>query len=467
MRSGWHLRRREVPSHARVVVKPGQWVGEDDPVATIDYEPGRLTRVPVAVQLAVAPHRVNDHVLRPTGRRVRSGEVLAAAVCLGHPMVSLAPADGQVTMVSRRLGYVYVREALGLVGTGAPPVTADVFPDLALPKAVLRQCLLVNEGDEVRFGQALASSNAIRLWKQTFAAGKAAKSGESCVAPVSGLVERIDLDRRTITIRPKETASFVVAGIPGRVTAVTQDGVDIAVHGPRFVGAYGTGGEAVGPLSLDDRPENGAVWVRCGRVTLAELQAAREAGVLAVWAASATYEDLHLFLGGRRLGTVSRAGAGPVVVVSEGFGDFRLPPGTTEVLRGLRGRRALVDGATQLRAGAIRPEMIVFDEDATGEDSVDRRDDAVVEGSSADDWPTPGTEPIIAGDEVRCFSGKNLGRTGRVVAPPRPGRLESGLQTLLVEVAWAGGGRDVVASRNLSRLATEDEGGGQGHDRDA
>ncbi len=466
MRSGYHQRRREVPAHARVVVEPGRWMGEDDPVAVIDYEPGRLTRIPAATQLAVAPDRVSDHVLRPTWTRMRAGEVLAAAVCLGHPVVSRAPADGHVTMVSRRLGYVYVREALGLVGAGAPPVTVDVFPDMSLPKPVLHECLLVREGDEVRFGQALASANAIRLWKQTFAAGKAAKSGESCVAPVGGLVERIDLDRRTITIRPKETASFIAAGVPGRVTAVNQDGIDIAVHGLRFVGAYGTGGEAVGPLSLNDRPESGTVWVRSGRVTMDELVAARDCGVVAVWAASVTYEDLRSFLGDRPLGTVSRAGAGPVAVVSEGFGEFRLSPTVTEALRGLRGRRTLVDGATQLRAGAIRPEMIVIDEEAD-KGAMAGRDSSVVKSSSADDWPTPGTEPIVAGDKVRCFSGKNLGLTGRAIAPPRQGQLESGLKTLLVEVVWADGGHDVVAARNLARLAPAAERGGQGHGRDS
>ena len=474
MRPGWHPRRREVPAHARVVVEPGQWVGERDPVAVVDYEPGRLSRIPVAAQLAVAPDRIAEHVLRPTGTRIRAGEVLAAAVCLGHPMVSRAPADGHVTMVSRRLGYVYVREALGLVEAGAPLVTVEVFPDLGLPKPVLRECLLVREGDEVRFGQALASLNAIRLWKQTFSAGKSAKAGDSCVAPVHGQVERVDLDRRTITIRPKVTAAFIAAGVPGRVTAVTQDGVDIAVRGLRFVGAYGTGGEAVGPLCLDERPERGTAWIRTGRVTIGDLNAAWDAGALAVWAASATYEDLRSFLGGRPLGTVSRAGPGPVVVISEGFGDFHLPPAVAEALRGLHGRRAIVDGTTQLRAGAIRPEMIVIDEDGTAVGDGDAGgmnagmsgDSTGAGGTAGDDWPTPGTAPIVAGDEVRCFAGRNLGRTGRAVDMPRQGYLESGLQTLLVEVAWADGGRDMVAVRNLARLvaATERGGRGDGHD---
>lgn len=460
MKPAWHPRRREVPSHARIVVEPGQLVSEDDPVAVIDYEPGRLTRIPAATQLSVAPDRINNHVLRPTGTRVRAGEVLAAAVCLGHPMVSRAPADGHVTMVSRRLGYVYVREALGLIKPGAPPVAVEVFPDLTLPKPVMRDCLLVREGDEVRFGQALASSNAIRLWKQTFAAGKTARSGESCVAPVGGLVERIDLDRRTITIRPKETASFIAAGIPGRVTAVKQDGIDIAVHGLRFVGAYGTGGEAVGPLSLDDRPGSGTVWVRFGRVTIDELNAARAADTCAVWAASATYEDLRSFLGDRPLGTVSRVGPGPTVVIGESFGDLVLPPAVTEELHALDGRRALVDGSTQLRAGAIRPEMVVIDEVGAQGEAMEAAADLAAQGGSDDDWPPPGAEPIAARDEVRCFAGRNLGRTGRAATTPREGKLESGLQTHLVDVVWDDGTLDTVATRNLARLKPQIARGG-------
>ncbi len=463
MKPGWHPRRREVPAHARVVAQPGQWVGEDDPVAVVDYVPGRLTRVPAAGQVAVTPELLAERVLRPPGTHVRPGDALAAAVCLGHPMVSRAPAEGHVAMVSRHLGFIYVREALPVVGAGTPPATVDVFPDLGLPKPVLRECLLVREGDEVQFGQALASLNAIRLWKQAFAPGKA---GTSCVAQVNGWVEAIDLDRRTITIRPKETAAFIAAGVPGRVTGVSREGVDIAVRGVRFVGAYGTGGEAVGPLCLGERPEPGTVWARPERVTIGDLTAARDAGVLAVWAASATYEDLRLFLGDRPMGTVSRAGPGPIVVISRGFGDFRLPPAVSEALSGLRGRRALVDGATQLRAGAIRPEMIVVEED--GVEAGNGEGLVGADSGAGSDWPTPGTEPVAAGDHVRCFAGRNLGRTGRAVAAPFHGRLESGLETWLVEVAWSDGGRDAVAARNLARLAPEaPQMGGREHGRDA
>ncbi|MHB8927771.1 MAG: hypothetical protein ACYC9Q_08960 [Bacillota bacterium] len=393
---------------------------------------------------------------------MRAGDVLAAAVCLGHPRVARSPADGHVTMVSRRLGYVYIREALAPVGADAPPVTVPVFPDLVLPKPIMSDCLLVREGDEVRFGQALASSNAIRLWKQTFSLGRTAKE-ESCVAPVGGTVERTDFDSRTITIQPKETTSFVAAGVPGRVTAVNQDSIDLAVHGLRFVGAYGTGGEVMGPLSLDDRPSGGTVWVRFGRVTIEELDAARSAGALAIWAASAAYEDLRSFVGDRPLGAVSRVGPGPVVIISEGFGDFRLPSAVADELRALGGRRALVDGTTHLRAGAIRPEMIIFEEGDEGGPVEDRRDERAGKDRPSDDWPTPGAQPIAVGDEVRCFAGLNLGRTGRVARMPMLGRLESGLSTMVADVDWVDGEHSTVAARNLARLAPAVKRGGR-HD---
>lgn len=54
------------------------------------------------------------------------------------------------------------------------------------------------------------------------------------------------------------------------------------------------------------------------------------------------------------------------VVVTEGFGGIRMAARTFGLLRSLQGRTASINGATQIRAGVIRPEVIVSLDDAAG-----------------------------------------------------------------------------------------------------
>ena len=47
------------------------------------------------------------------------------------------------------------------------------------------------------------------------------------------------------------------------------------------------------------------------------------------------------------------------LVITEGFGTIAMARRTFELLRSLAGRSASINGATQIRAGVIRPEVIV------------------------------------------------------------------------------------------------------------
>ena len=47
------------------------------------------------------------------------------------------------------------------------------------------------------------------------------------------------------------------------------------------------------------------------------------------------------------------------IVVTEGFGELAMAERTFDLLRSVEGKLASVNGATQIRAGVIRPEVIV------------------------------------------------------------------------------------------------------------
>ena len=50
---------------------------------------------------------------------------------------------------------------------------------------------------------------------------------------------------------------------------------------------------------------------------------------------------------------------GLTVVVTEGFGRMTIASRTFALLEKFRGRRVSVNGATQIRAGVMRPEIVI------------------------------------------------------------------------------------------------------------
>ena len=50
---------------------------------------------------------------------------------------------------------------------------------------------------------------------------------------------------------------------------------------------------------------------------------------------------------------------GTTLIITEGFGDMNMSPRTFELLNEFEGYMASINGATQIRAGVIRPEIII------------------------------------------------------------------------------------------------------------
>ena len=89
------------------------------------------------------------------------------------------------------------------------------------------------------------------------------------------------------------------------------------------------------------------------------------------------------------------------LILTEGFGELPMARRTWDLLRSLEGRLASVNGATQIRAGVIRPEVIVTREDGQ-ESAAEARAEQVLE----------------IGSRVRVIRAPHFGVLGRVTALP-------------------------------------------------
>jgi hypothetical protein len=246
--------------------------------------------------------------------------------------------------------------------------------------------------------------------------------------------------------RPVEIAAYVDGTV---VDIKAREGVTVETRGAYVQGIFGIGGETYGELVmgvesatevLDERniraEFHNKVVVGGSLFTAAAFKRAREVGVRGVIVGGFHDSDLKDILG-YDLG-VAITGAeqlGITLVMTEGFGKITMADKTFGLLRGRVGQKASISGATQIRAGVIRPEVII--PSATGHAEEKRGGEA-------------GTQ---LGDPVRCIREPYFGQLGRVKRLiPELQQVQSETWVRVLEVEFADGKVATVPRANIEMI---------------
>lgn len=268
-------------------------------------------------------------------------------------------------------------------------------------------------------------------------------------SPSDGTIEFFAEATGHIGLREPPRELTVPAYIDGRIRAIHEGkSVEIETSGTFIQGIFGIGGERSGiVLPLDEPPTErisvrhleklapqlaGAVLVGGMRFDVSALRFAAEHGCVGIVTGSIDSETLDEFLGDRI--TVSVTGDEDIslsLIITEGFGELPISERILELLRKKKGQRVSLNGATQVRAGAVRPELIVPDmsQDSTQE-------------SAADDAPK-----LQVGSDVRCTRVPFFGERGKIVRLPSELRkVASGVEVRVAEVEL-GNKRVVIVPR--------------------
>lgn len=360
--------RRPISRGARILAQPGQAVGPDTPVAALELDTGPLRRLNCARRLSCRPDEIGQHLVVAVGDQVSEGQALAVRALFETPVVVPAPVNGRVALVSTHLGFAYLREVPPATDE---PVRLDLAELLQEPAAGCSRWLRVGLGDRLCRGQVVATRS-WGIWKRHI------------TSPVSGIVTDISGDGARVVIEPLPNQAEVRALLPGRVVDA-EPGRQVRVEGDgwRVEGKFGVGGPVWGRLAdltgtafatsagqLGPVPEVAGLAVLLGAPPkAADLRRLRAAGARAVITPRMDQGELASFVGAElRLGiTTGTAQSDLAVVLLEGFADrdeasrVGQDPGGTpmDLLRVHAGRLVYVDGRTQVRAGARRPEVIV------------------------------------------------------------------------------------------------------------
>ena len=277
-----------------------------------------------------------------------------------------------------------------------------------------------------------------------------------CRAPTGGTIESASAVTGLVLLREPPTPVDVTAYIDGVVArTIPGEGVVMRAEGAFVQGIFGVGGERSGRLLLavaspDEEltaprlPQDvhGRILVGGSRVTGEALRLAAERGARGVISGSVRDADLAAFLG-YDLG-VAITGQEEVeltLVVTEGFGTLAMAERTFALLSARDGMRASVNGATQIRAGVIRPEIIVPDPAGA---------DPGRENSGRGAAPAG---RLAVGSRVRAIREPWFGRTGEVIdLPEAPRAIETEAVVRVVTVRLLDGSTITVPRANVEMI---------------
>jgi hypothetical protein len=324
-----------------------------------------------------------------------------------------------------------------------PVTTVRVAERLGVEPRELSKYLLKQVDDEVQAGEIIAE-------RKSFFGLFTSR----VTSPITGTIDFISEATGNIGIRHLPTPVEVTAYLRGLVVDVLpEEGAVVATRGVFVQGIFGLSGERHGQIALlADSPDEVVSDTKVsdehkGKVLIAGalahwrlMEAAKQVGAVALVTGGVLDTDIKKLLG-YDIG-VAITGHEPLpftLIVTEGFGEIAMAKRTFELLASQEGREASVNGATQIRAGVIRPEVVVPKDGAlTLEDLEEPKESGFAAGE------------LNIGTPIRLIRAPYFGALGRVVAlPPEPQEIETETKTRVLEAELVTGERVIVPRANV------------------
>ena len=349
------------------------------------------------------------------------------------------PLKGEV--MAKQGDRVKAKDVVARTDLPGKVIMVNVVNKLAISPAEVVGAMQKQVGDKVERDEVMAMSTSFfGLFQQR------------CQSPITGSVESISSVTGQVVLREPPIPVEVSAYIDGVIDEVMpEEGVVVKTQATFIQGIFGIGGEVVAPLKVvatspdqilgpDDLDEDceGKIVVAGSLITNPLIRRALELKVAGLIAAGMDDKDLKDFLGyDLGVAITGNEKKGISFVITEGFGKIDMAAKTFELLSSNDGMKASINGATQIRAGVIRPEIIIPWEVEEYEE--EKRD--YEEGA------------LLVDGVVRIIRAPHFGSLAKVVALPvglHP--LESESKARVLEVELDTGERLILPRANVELI---------------
>jgi hypothetical protein len=244
-----------------------------------------------------------------------------------------------------------------------PVEPVNVANILGVPPEDVAEAMIKKRGDQVEKGEEIAKSKSFFGLFTSVAKAK-----------ITGTIENVSRVTGQVLLRGAPMPVEVKAYLEGEVTEVFKnEGVAVTTWGAFVQGIFGIGGEVHGPIKVISRSVTdiltekeiddsckGCVLVGGALVTSGGIKKAISMGAVGIVVGGLDAKDLRDFLGyDLGVAITGKEEKGITLVVTDGFGEIMMAQKTFDLLKSKEGEMACINGATQIRAGVIRPEVVI------------------------------------------------------------------------------------------------------------
>ena len=306
----------------------------------------------------------------------------------------------------------------------------------------IQEYLIKKVGDSVRKDEILAQNKPVMKWFKT-----------EILSPITGVVESVSPVTGQVLLREPPRVFELLGYVDGRIVEVIpQQGVVVETNCSLVQGIFGIGGETRGEIviavtSPDEAlsPRHftanmkGKVVVGGSFISSEALARAKEVGVAGLVIGGIHDKDLRALLGyDLGVAITGTEQVGFTLILTEGFGEIPMAGKTFSLLSAHAGQQASISGATQIRAGVIRPEIIIPKGGASGDHSA---------------AAAPQRDGIRIGDQVRIIRDPLFGRLGEVASlPPDLQKIPTESEVRVMGVRFSDGSMAMIPRANIELI---------------
>jgi len=289
-------------------------------------------------------------------------------------------------------------------------LSVNVANLLGIQANEIQEFMQKKEGDPVRKDEPIAENKPLIKWFK-----------QRIPAPCDGTIETISKVTGQVMVRKPPRHVELEAYVDGKVISIEPGlGVEIETATSYIQGIFGIGGERSGELvmgvscpdeeltpdKIGDAHKNKIV-VGGSFIGAAALKKALQIGVKGIIVGGVNSCDLTEWLG-YEIG-VAITGDEPIAttfIITEGFGHVPMAGRTFSLLKSREGHRTSISGRTQIRAGVMRPEVII---------PIEHSEKHVPKQEEIEEVVSTGVQ---VGHQVRVIREPYFGRLGTVKSLP-------------------------------------------------
>ena len=272
-------------------------------------------------------------------------------------------------------------------------------------------------------------------------------------SPIEGTIINISKITGQVILSEKPLSIEVDAYIPGTVNKIIdKEGVIVNSNGTFIQGILGIAGENQGILKilvnsfkdnvmisqLDDSLKD--MIIVCGSfIDFKIYEHASKIGVKGIVCGGIDYNDISKIikkpLGVAITGTENTMN----LILTEGFGKIDMAKKTFEILKENDGNIVSINGATQIRAGVLRPEIFIHKDSEIKNEKIDENQLVISEGSI-----------------IRVIREPFFGKIGEVISlPSKLVMMKSETKVRVAEIKFQDDQQEIIPRANLEVILSD------------